>query len=361
MTTHIQQFTKGKCFCIFCHASLEWEIADILKTLGIKVVKANNDRQHSERPCIPDYTDMDFGDPLRERIRTATCTPEDFADVNFIFMMNTDKFQHVVPHLATFKPVILYLFGQHTDTQLAEFAGCMNVQWEKGLQPNIFTVCYARREFEYLESRLASEVKNHLRYIRFSKRLEHYYPWKVPALSGTINQWLAYAPNRLPFVFTACNSIHNRGDGCGWAELSMIRHRLPHILCGHETEQVGGTGRIPFEDLKRFYWTCGAYLSFPAWPAPLVMNCFESMMAGCPIAFLDNGRGAADEGLFDNGVGCLSTSPNDLYEYCKRAITDKGFQKEQSERCQQRAIEFYEFSRNIKHWVSLFEEVEKFW
>lgn len=355
-----KQFPNGRCFFNSCHASLEHDLADIFKTLGIKIVKANNDREHTERPCIPGYNDMDYGDDLRERMNSMMCRAEDFEGTNFILMMNNDQFQHRVSHLAQFKPIIVYLFGQHTDLQLDEYAGKMNVQFEKGLQPNIFTVCYGKREYDYLEARLCSEIKHHLYYIRFSKRLEHYFPWKIP-IEPNPTYGRAPMPNRLPFVFTACNSIQNRGDGCGWTELQTIRNRLPHILTGNETEAVGGTGRITFDELRQFYWTCGAYLSFPAWPAPMVMNMMEAMLSGCPTAFLDNNRGAKEEGLFDGGVGCLSTNPDDLYEYCKRALRDKGFREEQSLLCQHRAMEFYEFDRNLKHWEALFTEMSKLW
>lgn len=354
-------FPAGRCFFNSCHASLEHDLADVFKTLGIKIVKANNDRAHTERPCIPGYNDMDYGDELRARIDNMMCTAEDFEGTNFILMMNNDQFQHRVSHLAQFKPIIVYLFGQHTDQQLAEFAGKMNVQFEKGMQPNIFTVCYGKREHDYLEQRLCTEIKNHLYYIRFAKRLDHYYPWKVPSLLSDSVSTLGPIPNRLPFVFTASNSIQNRGDQCGWPDLQIIRSKLPHILTGNETEAVQGTGRITFDELRQFYWTCGAYVSFPAWPAPLVMNLFEAGLSGCPIAFLDNGRGAKEEGLFDGGVGCLSTQPNDLYEYCKRAIKDKGFQNEQSLMVQQRFTEFYEFNRNLAKWRELFTEMSKLW
>lgn len=354
-------FPNGRCFFNSCHASLEHDVADIFKTLGVKIVKANNDREHTERPHIPGYNDMDYGDELRNRVENMMCNAEDFEGCNFIFMMNGSDFQHRVSHFAKFKPVIVYIFGQHTDLQLAEYAGKMNNQFEKGLTPNIFTVCYGKREYEYLEARLCSEIKHHLFHIRFLKRLEHYFPWKIPLLTTDPNTTIGPIPTRLPFVFTACNSIQKRGYGCGWDELQEIRHRFPHILTGNETDEVGGTGRITFAELRQLFWTCGAYLSFPAWPAPMVMNLYEAMLSGCPTAFLDNNQGAKEEGLFDDGVGCLSTSPNELYEYCKRALRDKGFRDEQSQRCQQRAIEFYEFNRNLYRWEALFSELQKLW
>src|SRR5437868_871752 len=137
-----QQFSKGRCFFNSCHASLEHDLGDLLKTLGIKVVKANNDREHTERPNIPGYTDMDYGDELRARVNTMACNESDFEGSNFILMMNTDDFQHRVPYMAKFRPVIVYLFGQHTDTQLAEYAGKVNNQQDRKVTPNIFTVCY---------------------------------------------------------------------------------------------------------------------------------------------------------------------------------------------------------------------------
>lgn len=360
MTT---QFTKGKCLFISCHASLEWDIAEIFKTLGVQVVKANNACGHEERPNIPGYTDHDFTDDLRARVNTMSCNESDFEGTNFIFLMNTDDLPHRVAYFAKFRPVIIYVFGQHVSLQLDELAGKMNNQWEKKRTPNIFTVCYARREYEYLKSRLATEVLNHLYYIRFAKKLEHYYPWRANDSCWDDNSlhFPGEPPMRLPFVFTASNSIHHRGDGCGWPQLRELRTKFPHILTGNDTQEVGGTGRITFEELLNFYWTCGAYVTFPAWPAPMVLNMMEAMLSGCPTAFYDNGMGAQDEGIFNDGVGCLSSDLGQLEEYCKRALKDKGFQKEQSEKCQQRAIEMWEFNRQLPAWEALFGELSKLW
>lgn len=342
MTT---QFPNGKCFFFSCHASLEHDIGDLLRELGITIVKANNDREHTERPCIPGFTDKDYGDELRARVNTMSCRPEDFDGTNFIFMMNTDDLQHRVAYMAKFKPVIVYVFGQHMPLQLDELAGKINNQIDKGITPNIFVVCYARREYEYLKPRFYTELHRRLFYIRFAKRLEHY----------SLNL------ERLPFAFTASNSIQNRGDGCGWPQLRELRTKIPHILAGHETEQVGGTGRISFDDLRKLFATCGVYLSFPAWPAPLVMNLFESGLAGCPVAFYDNGQGAADEGLFNDGVGCLSSDTSVLLDYCRRCLKDRDFRGEQSVKVQQRFTEFYEFNRQIPQWQALFSDMSQLW
>jgi hypothetical protein len=354
MTT---QFPSGHCFFISCHASLEHDLGDLFKELGVQIVQANNACSHEERPCIPGYTDHDFTDDLRARVNTMSCRPEDFDGTNFIFLMNTDDFQHRVAYFAKFRPVIVYLFGQHTDLQLAEFAGKMNVQWENKLTPNIFAVCYSKREYEFLKPRVCTEIHHHLHYIRFAKRLEHYWPWKGQRVEAIKH----IRPDRLPFVFTASNSIHHRGDGCGWPQLQQIRGKVPHILTGNDTQEVGGTGRVTFDELRQLMWTCGAYVTFPAWPAPIVMNMQEAMLSGCPTAFYDNGQGAKEEGIFNDGVGCLSSDVGVLVEYCQRSLRDKEFQKDQSKRCQERAIELYEFSRQLPGWITLFNELSKLW
>jgi hypothetical protein len=352
------KFEKGRCFFNSCHASLEHDLGDILRELGVQVVKANNACSHEERPSIPGYTDHDYSDDLRARVNTMACNDSDFDGTNFIFLMNTSDFQHRVPYFAKFRPVIIYLFGQHTDLQLAEFAGKVNNQQDKKVTPNIFTACYSKREYDYLKPRLYTELHHRLFHIRFAKRLEHYNPWKVP---GIPLNGIPHKSNRLPFVFTASNTIHRRGDGCGWPQLKDLRTRLPHLLAGNDTQEVGGTGRIPFDDLRQLFWTCGAYVSFPAWPAPMVMNLYEAMLSGCPTAFYDNDRGAKEEGLFSDDVGCLSADVNRLHEYCQRAIKDKGFQIVQSKLCLERAIEFFEFHRQLPKWEELFSDLSKLW
>lgn len=344
MTT---QFPNGKCFEISCHASLEWDWGQLLKALGIQIVKANNACSHEERPRIEGYNDHDYPEDLRARVMTMACNESDFDGTNFIFLMNTSDLQHRAAYFAKFRPVIVYLFGQHTNLQLDELAGKVNNQMDRKLTPNIFLVCYAKCEFDYLKPRLYTEIHHRLFYIPFSKKLTDY--------SGTSNI------GRLPFVFTASNAIHRRGDGCGWPQLQQLRNRLPHILTGEDTDVVGGTGRIRFDHLRRLFLTCGVYLTFPAWPAPLVMNLMEAMLAGCPTAFYDNGQGAKEEGVFTHGVGCLSSDVNELYEYCKRCLKDEDFRKAQSALCQDRAIQFWEFSRNLPKWEALFSEMQKLW
>lgn len=354
MTT---QFPKGRAFIHSVHASLEHDVGDIFRELGVQVVQGNNACGHEERPNIPGYTDHRYTDELQARVNTMSCRPEDFEGTNFIFMMNTDDFQHRVPYMAKFRPVIVYLFGQHTDVQLAEFAGRMNVQWEKKGTPNIFAACYSKVEYDFLKPRLCTEIHHHLHYIRFGKRLEHYDPWhKNPRSTSKVNSSV-----RLPFVFTASNSIHRRGDGCGWPQLQQIRNKVPHILTGNDTQEVGGTGRVTFDELRQLYWTCGAYVTFPAWPAPIVMNMQEAMLSGCPTAFYDNGQGAKEEGIFNDGVGCLSSDVGALLEYVQHCLRDKEFQKDQSQRCQERAIEMWEFSRQLPGWITLFSELSKLW
>lgn len=374
----VPQFQKGRCFFRNLHASLEWEQCDIFKTLGISIGRGNFDRSHTERPEIPGYNDSDFGEDIRSRLASRTLREEDFEGCNFVYAMNSSEFQHEIPHLAEFRPVVFHLFGQWIEIQLDEFAGKMNKQAEMGLRPNIFVVCYVKREKDYLQARLREELKKNVFHIRFAKRPEIYNPWVVKdrcqkfQTAGwgekeidKFNEFIGFhrkPPVRLPFVFTSSNSIHKRGEGCGWPQLEAIRNRnLPHILSGNETNEVKGTGRMSFDQLKTFMWSCGAYVSFPAWPAPLVMNIMEAQMAGAPVAFYENARGCAEEGMFDGEVGCLSSDVEALYGFCERCVKDSDFRERQSKLSIERAMELYDFNKVIHQWAEVFQEVSKFW
>jgi hypothetical protein len=346
---------KGNVFYNSCHASIEFDQCSIFKHLGMKVVKGNLDRSHEERPAVKGYNeDQDYGDTIRNHVDNLACVEEDFSGCDMVFMINPADFQHRAPHFAKFRPTCMFLNGQWVPRQLDELASQINGQMDRGEQPRIWVAVYTKVEENYLRPRIHTELQSRIHHIRFAKKFEDYYPW----LTGTQP---TPAPERKPFIYTTCNDIQNRGNSCNWTELQEIRRDLPHVLSGRNTNNVGGQGLIPFDQLRQQMRECSGYLGVPCWPAPLVLNIVEAMMCGAPVAFYDNGQGVAEEGIFNDEVGCCSSEIEGLRSFLKRCLSDHSFREEQSQKSLQRASEFFDFNKQVEKWRVLFKQMSELW
>lgn len=337
------------------HASLAFDMADIFKTLNMEIVKWNCDRSFDERPRIPGVMYEDYGDELRHKIESKTCTEKDFDGIDMVFLMNPSDFDARIPHLAGFRPTVGYLHGQWLPKQLDGLALSMNAN------PNLWMVVYSKIEEEQLGMRLHGSAKDRMVHIRFAKRFTHFYPWID---SETLQQAKLenpslpdQPPERAIWIYTSCMSIHRRGDSCCWQELQKIREGFHFILSGRHTEEVDGQGLIPFEQLIRQYQTCGAYMGVPAWPAPIVLNMIEAMCSGAPVAYYNNRQGIDQEGIFNDGVGSCSDNIEGLRSFLRRCLDDKAFQQDQTRRSLERAKEFFDFRTQIKKWEQLFTKM----
>lgn len=338
MTTPI----KGRIFYNSCHASIEHDFCLIWKHLGMTIAKGNMDRSFEERPPIEGYSGVDYGDDIRGRVDSLTCREEDFDGCDMIFMINPADFQNRIGHFAQFRPTCMYLNGQWIPRQLDELASKINGQWDRGEQPRIWVAVYTKREEAYLRARTHTQLQDRIHHIRFAKRFEDYYPWKFGAEGSP--------PERKPFIYTTCNDIHNRAEACNWSEYQEVVKDLPRILSGRNTNHVGGQGLVPFDQLKQQMRECSGYMGVPCWPAPLVLNVVEAMMSGAPVAFYDNGQGVAEEGIFEDGVGCCSKDIAGLRSFLQRCLNEPSFRDDQSAKSLQRASELFDFNKQVEKW-----------
>jgi len=334
------------------HSSIEYDLVSVMKHLGMTIVTGNMDRSFEERPDIPGWRGFDFGEEVRGRMHTMTCIESDFAGCDMIFMGNPSDFHHRIAHYAKFRPVCMYLWGQWLDNQVDELAGKINGQLDRGEQPNIWVATYSKVEEEYLRPRVYKQLQDRIHHIRFCKKFEDYAPW---VLNGD------KPPERHNHIFTTVNDFHSRGKACNLDEWQECVQGLNHRLAGRNSEQLGGLGLIPFDQLKQEMAGCAAYMGVPAWPAPLVLNFAEAMMTGAPVAFYDNGRGAAHEGIFDNGIGCCSADVSGLRSFLQLCLKDKTFQQEQVGKSIERAKEFFDFEKQVLKWRDLFNQIKELW
>lgn len=348
---------KARVFFNVCHASLQYDLCLVFKALGMQIVTGNMDRSYEERPEVQGYPGLDYGDEVRSRVDSLSCIESDFEGCDMVFMFNPADFHKRIAHFAQFRPVCMYLFGQWVDNQLDELAGAINGQWDRKEQPRIWVATYSKAEEDYLRPRVYTQLHDRIHHIRYAKRFEDYYPWMV----HSPNDDAGFPPERKDYIYTSCNDIHNRGDSCNWKEYSEVIAGLPYRLSGRNTDQVGGQGLLPFDTLRLQMRECAGYMAVPCWPAPIVLNMIEAMMSGAPVAYYDNGRGAAQEGIFDGGVGCLSSDIGGLRSFLNRCLNEKGFREDQSAKSLARARELFEFGQQVKKWEVLFGQMQTLW
>ncbi len=338
---------KARVLLNSCHASLEWDMAQIFQHLGMTIVNGNMNRSHDERPLIPGYGGFDYGDEARHRFNTLTCIESDFDGIDMVFYFNPSDFHHRAAHFSKLaKSVVLYVNGQWIDLQLEELAGTLNSQWEKGIQPNIWVVVYTKREENFLRPRVHTQLQDRIHHIRFAKKISDYRNPIIP---------------RQPYIYTTCHDIHRRAESCNWSEYQGATKGFARKLSGRNTQEVGGQGLISFDLMRQQMRECGAYMGVPCYPAPLVLNVVEAMCSGAPVAYFDNNRGIAEEGIFEGGVGKCSSHYPDLHEFLSKCLTDAKFREAQSMASLQRAREFFDFDKQVKKWETVFRAMSKLW
>lgn len=342
---------KARVFLHSVHASLEHDVAQMMQHLGMTIVRANMNRSYEERPCIPGYTDMDYGDAMRERVNRLQCVASDFEGCDLVFFFNPSDFHQRIEHFSKFKPVVMYLNGQWVEQQLDELASKINGQWDRGETPNMWVAVYTKYEENYLRPRVHTQLQDRIHHIRFGKKISDYAPW---TLDGS------KAPERKPYIYTTCNDILQRAEACNYKEYQEATRGLKRRLSGRNTDKHGGQGLIAFDKLREQMRECAGYMGVPCWPAPLVLNIVEAMMSGSPVAYFDNKRGIASEGMFDS-VGCLSSNTNDLNDFLRRCCEDKPFREDQSYRSLERARELFDFDQQVEKWRTLFSQMEVLW
>ncbi len=348
----IQPVISARVFLHSVHASLEFDFCQIFQALGMTLARGNMNRSYEERPCIPGYNDQDYGDAIRERVDNMSCILSDFDGCDMIMIMNPADFHRRVVHFSTFRPTVCYVNGQWIDEQMDELAKAINGVVDGPEHPRIWAAVYSKVEEDYLRKRVKKEFQERIHHIRFAKKTEDYAPWIVKGED---------APVRENYIYTTCNDIHNRPEACCWLEYRQARMDLRWRLSGRNTEHVGGQGLVTFDTMRKQMRECAAYIGVPCWPAPIVLNMIEAMCSGAPVAFYDNGRGVAHEGIFNDGVGCCSKYVEGLRSFLKRCVNDKGFREDQSAKSLVRAKEFFDFDQQMQKWEVLFSQMAELW
>jgi hypothetical protein len=223
----------------------------------------------TQRPKIPGVTDISYE------------MEDAYSGADFLVLHQVERFPQVFEQCAQRmgkRPVILHAFGQ----------GCLEqhryVKDIANSHKNAFVVAYSVTDYHrYLQLGMSPDK---IRMIRFGKEISQY-------------QGKTGWQGKLPICYMACNSIAQRGEGCGWSITQRLINGtdLPLIVGGKDTNVVGGIDALTHEGMINLYHQARCYFSIGTIPAPLVLTQVEAMCAGCPVVAYDNLCGIANEGF----------------------------------------------------------------
>ena len=249
-----------KIFIHSCHAGLEYDQARMLTDMGHEVSGI-----------------FDIGSEQKPKIKGITDKNGKAGNADLYLLHQCEDFPERSADYATKygKPVITMAFGQGGNDSHAKMATVL-----KDI-PNTFLCAYSETAVN-IYKKLGCSTNDKVHFIRFGKRLTEFGPW-----SGVDHSCLV-----------ACNSIHKRGDACGWPIVAMLRQSGINVkLVGHETEEVGGLGLVSDKELKDLFRQ--AYVAFVPGtvPAQYTLTMMEAAASGTPIIAWDSGCGLGDENL----------------------------------------------------------------
>ena len=141
-----------------------------------------------------------------------------------------------------------------------------------------------------LERYMAPLVKLGLQVVRYSPR-ERIAFEKLGAFAGedTLIRFGKYPADwygwtgSAPFVGNVTQDMIGRGAHCGidfWREAT---EGLPVRPAGRGSEELGGVGLLPYEDMREYLRNVGVYLYTGTQPASYTLGLIEAMMTGTPV------------------------------------------------------------------------------
>lgn len=301
-----------KIFIQSCHAALEMDHCRTFLSLGHEI-QGNWDIGSKERPKIEGITDHNGS----------------MEGCDVVILHQVPKYPHDMEELLKKgKRVILSSFGQ-SDTWQFEHTGRLTKQY-----PHAWISPYSKTcEANHLQH---GADKRKVRMIRFGKQLTDFEPWIGDG----------------GYIYAACNSVHKRGNGCGWVDLEQVMKRLPILLSGVATEEVGGLGQITEPEMRERFRDAAGFISFGTRPAPMTLGQIESWCAGTPTAIWDNGHGISREGF----AGFISPNLDDLINECDKLLDSADYRHMRHLESMENRKQFDNESVS-QQWQALLEEV----
>ncbi len=153
---------------------------------------------------------------------------------------------------------------------------------------------------------------------------------------------------------TAVNNLYRRGRRTGPDIFDQARAEVPIDLAGMASEDVGGLGDIPLDQLLfleagyRFFFNPIRYTS-------LGLAVCEAMMLGMPVAGLATTEMAT---AVENGVsGFVDTDLRRVIEGMRELLRDPALAKRMGREARARALDRFGIDRFVREWKYAFETV----
>jgi glycosyltransferase involved in cell wall biosynthesis len=150
------------------------------------------------------------------------------------------------------------------------------------------------------------------------------------------------------------NNLRSRGRRLGWDLFEYLREEIPLDLIGMGSQEIGGLGEVPHNELPEFISQYRFFLN-PIRYTSLGLSLIEAMMVGLPVVGFATTELVS---VFDNGVnGFISLKPNELIAAMRKLLDSPELARQVGAAGQQYAFKRFSISRFARDWEQLFEAV----
>jgi hypothetical protein len=157
-------------------------------------------------------------------------------------------------------------------------------------------------------------------------------------------------------VITVSQDLKRRDPWTNWEFWDRATHTLSRRAIGPGSEEIDGTGEVPYEDLLAYLRRARCYLYTGTQPASYTLGLIEAMMTGTPVVSI----GASWMRIFPYGhllfegdeiAGCGTDDPDVAREYLQRLLDDPCLAGKESARIRARAIDLFGIDKIGAQWL----------
>jgi len=178
-------------------------------------------------------------------------------------------------------------------------------------------------------------------------------PTRVIEHGVTVPEGVAYS-GEIARGVAVVNNVHRRGRRLGPDVLARAREALPIDLAGMGTDELGGAGDLPRDELAR-YEVRRRFFFNPIRYTSMGLAVCEAMMLGMPIVGLATTEMAA---AIENGVsGYVHTDEARLIDVMRELLVDPAEARRLGEGARRAAQERFGIERFARDWDEALREV----
>jgi len=175
--------------------------------------------------------------------------------------------------------------------------------------------------------------------IRFGKYPTDYRPWVGDGI----------------WVGNVTQNMAGRGEWVGRSYWERATADLPTRMAGPGSEQMGGCGTLPYEELLRYLRRTRVYLYTGTHPAPYTLGLIEALMSGTPVVSIGRHDWMGPDALFeaDKIAPIAALSPEDAARHLRGLLGDEALARYVGQEGRDRALELFDVATVTEDWVRL--------